>query len=208
MDTSSARWLRPPAHSSIDQGVVTITTESQTDLWQGTYYGFRVNNAPALLWEESGNFSFSVRATFQYQQQFDQCGIILHIDDKHWFKASIEHEVKADARLGSVVTNNGHSDWATTDITPVQQIYYRLSRRGPDFLLEHSADGERYIQMRVFHMMPLGETSKEMGRADPPINPDAVVNFGVYACSPGESTFTARFDQLMRTQCCWKPHSS
>lgn len=206
LDTTFAQWLRAPAKVVVNQDAVTLTTEPKTDFWQATYYGFRVANAPALLWEDNGNFSFSARTSFHYQRQFDQCGVILYLDDNNWFKASIEHEVNAAVRLGSVVTNNGYSDWATTDIAPVEQMYYKLSRRGPDFLLEHSVDGEHYVQMRVFHMMSLGETSSDMGRAHPPIDPQAVVKFGLYACSPGDSSFTARFDQLSRTECTWKPH--
>jgi len=206
LDTASARWLRSPVKSAIHQDSIELTTAPKTDLWQATYYGFRVANAPALLWQDADNFTFSVRASFQYQKQFDQCGIILYLDDNNWFKASIEHEVESDVRLGSVVTNNGYSDWATTDIAPVEQMYYKLSRRGPDFLLEHSADGERYVQMRVFHMMLLGDTSLTMGKADPPIKPEAVVEFGVYACSPGDSHFSAKFENLSRTECTWKPH--
>lgn len=206
LDTALARWLRSPAKSTINQHSIDLTTEPKTDLWQATYYGFRVANAPSLLWEDAGNFTFSVCATFQYQKQFDQCGIILYIDDNNWFKASIEHEINSEVRLGSVVTNNGYSDWATTDIAPVEQMYYKLSRRGPDFLLEHSIDGERYVQMRVFHMMSLGDTSMQMGKADPPMAPQAVVEFGVYACSPGDSQFTANFGKLSRTQSTWKSH--
>jgi len=122
-----------------------------------------------LLWEADTNFTFSARANFQYRRQFDQCGIILYLNDRNWFKASIEHEVNSDARLGSVVTNDGYSDWATTDIAPVEQMYYQLSRRGPDFLVERSADGVQYTQMRIFHMMALGETTEAMGKADWPL---------------------------------------
>ncbi len=206
LDTAAAQWISPPQKFELKPNTVTLTTEPNTDFWQGTYYGFRVANAPALLWQRQSNFTFAVRCTFDYVKQFDQCGIILFLDENNWFKASIEHEEHSQARLGSVVTNNGYSDWATTDIAPVSQMHYRLSRRGPDFLLEHSSDGKQYVQMRVFHLMSLGETSEEMGRADPPIDPNKAIKFGVYGCSPGESSFTAFFDQLVCTPSMWKPH--
>lgn len=206
LDPTTAKWLCAPSTSTVHQNLIELTTESETDLWQNTYYGFQIANAPALMWEEASNFTFSVRALFSYRRQFDQCGILLYLDEKNWFKASIEHEEKSKVRLGSVVTNHGYSDWATTDIDPVEQIYYRLSRRGPDFLAEHSMDGERYYQMRVFHMTSLGETSVEMSKADPPIDPYTDVKYGVYACSPGDSSFIAQFDQPNRHDCTWKPH--
>jgi len=60
--------------------------------------------------------------------------------------------------------------------------------------------------MRIFHMTVLGETTKAMGKADPLADPKSAVRFGLYACSPGASTFVARFNQLSYTECMWKPH--
>lgn len=47
-------------------------------------------------------------------------------------------------------------------------IWYRLSRRGPDMLIEQSSDGETFRQMRVFHLHRLGDTTEAMGRQNPP----------------------------------------
>lgn len=55
------------------------------------------------------------------------------MDSNNWFKASIEFEDKNLSRLGSVVTNNGYSDWATTDISTKTEVWSRLSHRGPGF---------------------------------------------------------------------------
>lgn len=38
------------------------------------------------------------------------------MDSENWLKASIEYENEQYQRLGSVVTNQGDSDWAATDI--------------------------------------------------------------------------------------------
>jgi regulation of enolase protein 1 (concanavalin A-like superfamily) len=70
----------------------------------------------------------------------------MYQNSDNWVKASIEYENNELAKLGSVVTNLGYSDWATTDIPNkiVKIIWYRLSRRGPDFLIETSEDGVIY----------------------------------------------------------------
>ena len=41
----------------------------------------------------------------------------MYLNSDNWFKASIEYEDEKIQRLGSVVTNHGYSDWATTDIS-------------------------------------------------------------------------------------------
>jgi hypothetical protein len=145
------RWHNQPARYSIDDTEIRITTEPGTDLWQRTYYGFRPDNSPMLVWDESRNVTVTVRARFTYQELFDQCGIVIYFNEDCWCKASIEYSDHSSADLGSVVTNGGYSDWATQPIAPRSEIYFRLNRRGPDFSLESSFDGNEYSQMRVFH---------------------------------------------------------
>ncbi|OQA47142.1 MAG: hypothetical protein BWY52_00329 [Chloroflexi bacterium ADurb.Bin325] len=206
LDLSSAEWLYPPRSYEVTEHSVTITTDPGTDFWQRSYYGFRNDNAPALLLTSAENFTFTARASFAYRSRYDQCGLIIYLDSDNWFKASAEAEDETLARLGSVVTNLGYSDWATTDIAMPTAMWYRLSRRGPDFLVEASPDGADFRQMRIFHLHRLGETTAEMGRLDPPAAPEQPVRFGLYACSPLESSFTARFDHLALEECRWRAH--
>lgn len=49
IDFSQAEWLHKPAEYFVSEDQVTIETEPTTDFWQRSYYGFRNNNAPALL---------------------------------------------------------------------------------------------------------------------------------------------------------------
>ena len=208
MDFSLWQWINRPRQYQVSPDFVEIVTEPGTDLWQRTFYGFRNDNAPALLLASDENFTFTTRVTFDYRQQFDQCGLIVYVDGENWFKASVEHENEDFVRLGSVVTNNGYSDWATTDIAAVTSIWYRLSRRGPDFLIESSIDGHDFRQMRIFHVHCLGETTEEMGKQNPPLPAGRSVRFGFYACSPLDSSFRARFSDLKMEGCLWRAHGA
>lgn len=208
IDFSTAKWLNQPKSFEITDRSVEITTEPNTDLWQRSYYGFRNDNAPALLLESQINFSFTAKTSFKYRTRFDQCGLIIYLGRDNWFKASIEYENENISRLGSVVTNHGYSDWATTDIPTTNTMWYRLSRRGPDFLIESSLDGVDFKQMRIFHLHSLGETSTEMGKLNPPAPPDRSIRFGLYACSPLNSSFQAKFSHFKLDNCLWKAHET
>lgn len=188
----NATWIYEPKEYSLSDEKLIIKTEPKTDFWQRTYYGFQNDNAPALLIPTSEKyFSFNVKTQFNSQQRFDQCGVIIYQDSDNWFKASIEYENENYQRLGSVVTNHGYSDWATTDI-PAQQkeMYYRLSRRGSDYCIENSYDGVHYKQMRIFHLFE--------GQGE--------IRIGVYACSPEDSSFEATFTDIKLTECKWDEH--
>ena len=194
MDFSAKQlqWTREPRAYTIADDKITITTQPCTDLWQRTYYHFRNDNAPVLqMTTDEKYFSFVVRTQFASYHRFDQCGIVMYLDSDNWIKASIEYENEEFQHLGSVVTNNGYSDWATTEIpASVKAMWYRLSRREDDFCIECSEDGVRFRQMRVCHMW----------QATGP------VRFGIYACSPEESSFEATFTDMQVLPCQWKAH--
>ncbi len=205
-DFNQGQWINEPKTKQLSQGSLQLKTEPETDFWQRSYYGFRKADAPALLFNTQENFSFLVKVAFNYQALFDQAGVIIFIDDDNWFKASIEYENGTFSKLGSVVTNIGYSDWATTDIKTPEYIWYRLSRRGPDFRIEFSYDGDEFYQMRIFHLHALGETSAEMCQGDPSETTNLNIRFGVYACSPTASSFTATFSEAVLGECIWEHH--
>ena len=143
-DSSNLKWTREPENYSISPEKIEITTKPHTDLWQRTYYHFRNDNAPVLQMEtDEKYFSFTVKTEFtDSHHRFDQCGVVLYLDSENWLKGSIEYETDEFQHLGSVVTNNGYSDWATTSIdASVKSMWYRLSRREDDFCIECSYDG-------------------------------------------------------------------
>ncbi len=192
IDTAKLKWTREPKNYEIGKEKIVIITSPNTDLWQRTYYGFRNDNAPALqLSTRDKYFSFTCKTQFDSKRRFDQCGIIMYLDSDNWLKASIEYENEKFQRLGSVVTNHGYSDWATTDIdASVKTMWYRLSRREADYCIECSYDGVNFKQMRICH---IAEGADE-------------IEFGIYACSPEQSSFKAVFTDLEISDCKWLAH--
>ena len=193
MDLKKFKWIREPETYGIGDDKITITTKPHTDLWQRTYYHFQNDNAPVLQMEtEEKYFSFVVRTEFEESHhRFDQCGIVMYLDSENWLKASVEYKNDVFQYLGSVVTNHGYSDWATTEIdASVKSVWYRFSRREDDYCIECSMDGETFHQIRICHMQ----------------EGNGKIRFGIYACSPEESSFQAVFTNMQVTDCRWKAH--
>lgn len=193
MNVERFTWIREPKEYTIEKDKVEIITEPHTDLWQRTYYHFQNDNAPVFQMETNEKyFSFVVKTDFtESHHRFDQCGIVMYLDSENWLKGSIEYENENFQHLGSVVTNNGYSDWATTEIgADMKQMWYRFSRREDDYRIECSEDGKRFKQMRICHMWNGGNT----------------IRFGVYACSPEDSSFKAVFTNMELMECQWKAH--
>lgn len=193
MNLNGFKWNREPESYEVLPDRIEVVTKPHTDLWQRTYYHFRNDNAPVFQIEtEEKYFSFVVKTEFQdSHHRFDQCGIVMYLDSENWLKGSIEYENEQYQHLGSVVTNNGYSDWATTEIgVDIKEMWYRFSRREDDYCIECSRDGKTFSQMRICHMLKGADK----------------IQFGIYACSPEESSFKAVFRHMEMQKCQWLPH--
>ena len=193
MDLNKFSWTRVPESAEEKDGKLFVVTSPHTDLWQRTYYHFRNDNAPVFqMQSDEKYFSFTLKTEFTAaKHRFDQCGIVMYLDSENWLKASVEYENERFSHLGSVVTDGGYSDWATTEAdNKVRVMWYRLSRREDDYRIECSRDGINFSQMRICHM------SKGGGR----------VSFGIYACSPEDSSFKAVFSDFSLGKCMWAAH--
>lgn len=173
-------WLNQP-DIRFEQGILSFSTSGETDFWQRTHYGFSRDDGHAMLTSLSSNFTISVKTSFEYKTQFDQCGLLLRIDALNWIKMSAEKEDSETNRLGSVVTNLGYSDWATSDVSGnIGEIWYKVKSTENDFILSSSLDGVVWTQMRIAHLH---------SRQRP-------INAGIYACSPKEGGFSVEFSEL------------
>lgn len=72
----------------------------------------------------------------------------------------------------------------------MKSIWFRLSRREDDYCIECSSDGQAFEQMRICHM----HEGKDK------------IRFGIYACSPENSSFKAVFTDMRMMECQWKAH--
>ena len=192
INATTMTWTRPPQQYTVTEERVNMITEPHTDLWQRTYYHFRNDNAPVLQLEtDEEYFSFVVRTEFDTKVRYDQSGVVMYLDSDNWLKASMEYENDQIQRLGTVVTNNGYSDWSSTDVdASIKSMWFRLSRRGQDFCVENSVDGVHFKQMRICHMFQVEKT----------------IRFGVYACSAEYSSFAASFTDMEMMECQWLAH--
>ena len=187
VNTKEMKWTRAPKQYKVTEDRVEIITEPHTDLWQRTYYHFRNDNAPVLQLETDEQFfSFVVKTDFDTKVRYDQSGIVMYLDSDNWLKAAMEYENDKIQRLGSVVTNNGYSDWSSVDVdASIKSMWFRFSRREDDFCIENSVDGVNFKQMRICHMF----------------NAKEKITFGIYACSAEDSSFKASFTDMEITEC-------
>lgn len=181
------RWRRPPPRWRSGGGELLVATAAGTDFWQGTHYGFRVDNGHALLAGLAGDFVLETRVRVAPIHRYDQAGLMVRLSPACWLKTSVEHEPGEPSRLGAVVTNGGWSDWSTQDVGPeaARDAAFRVTRRGADYLVEASPGGTAG-----------GWTQIRLARLHDDPGSGGTVRAGLYACSPKAAGFEARFLRL------------
>ncbi len=182
------RWRNPPPDFALTSHGLAIETAAQTDFWQRTHYGFRVDNGHHLALSIAGDLTVTTKVVSEFRHQYDQAGLLLWASPDCWVKTAVEWESADEpARLGAVVTNAGYSDWSTQDLAhPYGAAWFRIERRGDDVTVYAGtgpADGENPGALSQIRLARL--------HAGP-----GLLEAGLYACSPKGAGFVAHFSFL------------
>ena len=161
-----------------------MRTESKygTDFWQNEEAGIHKDSGHFFYLPRDDNFNLTLCWDAEINGNFEQCGIMIRIDDKNWIKASVMFEHKDNPSIACCVTQNGFSDWAShrLDYLP-EKMYYRIKRLHNDYVVYFSDDGENFEQIRLVHLKN---------------EHNYPILSGAYICSPRTSDFSATLTQL------------
>ncbi|MBQ9271507.1 MAG: DUF1349 domain-containing protein [Alphaproteobacteria bacterium] len=174
-------WQNEPQRVRFDDDGMYVVAKYRTDFWCCARYDFFKDDGHFFFSTAKDDFCCDLKWGFEQAGAFDQCGIMLRVDDKNWFKASIMYENKNTPMLATSLTNDGYSDLATLPLPQgATQIWYRLKRRKGCYIASYSLDGEYYSQLRKFYL----------------INDTESVRVGAYLCSPQRDDFEAVLHSL------------
>lgn len=178
---SRLRWLNPPPAVEVRDGWLSFAPGDQTDFWQKTLDGGARDNGHFLYLELSGDFVAETKVTGDFQNQYDQAGLMLRADATHWLKVDAENDPVGTPTLGVVITRET-SDWSVSRPAP-KEFFLRLERRGDLVEVRISVDGREWSLLRQA-TLPL---------KDP-------VQVGLFAACPIKAGLQARFDYLKITR--------
>jgi hypothetical protein len=142
------QWLNEPSVYSIEDDALHVTTEARTDFWRETHYGFTHDSGHVYGFSAGDAFTAQVRVRAQFEQLYDQAGIMVRLDAQRWLKAGLEFS-DGQAMLSSVLTD-GRSDWATGVYTgDPTDFWMRVSVANGVLRLQVSGDGEQWPLVRL-----------------------------------------------------------
>lgn len=171
-------WFCEPSTWQEVDGVLTVTTDAQSDFWRKTHYGFIRDNGHFYYTELEGDFTILVQVTGEYETLYDQAGIMVRVDEENWIKSGVEY-VDSIYYASAVVTRD-FSDWSVAPLGDTLSTFWlRVKREATTLVVEYSVDSERYTLLRNAYL-PM----------------DGRVKVGPMAASPGAVGFDVRFEGL------------
>lgn len=175
---SRMTWMNPPATERYESGSVYVRCKGKTDFWRKTFYGYVTDNGHFLRTPVRGDFTFQARVNGNYSSLYDQAGIMVRLDERHWMKCG--SEFFDERRWASVVFTHDFSDWSTMDdLLQNGPVYWRVARKKDSIEAQVSKDGERFTTVRQGYF------------------PAAVeVEVGIMCAAPEGQGFDAEFDLL------------
>src|SRR5262245_23029099 len=85
------KWFNPPASVNLGPGgTVTAKSKAKTDFWRKTFYGYVTDNGHFFYVPVFGEFLFQARVDGKYAALYDQAGLMVRLDDRHWMKCGSE----------------------------------------------------------------------------------------------------------------------
>lgn len=175
-------WLNEPENVRFDENAMQIFAKPKTDFWQSVHRGIQKDNGHFFFCRQNGDFILTLKWKFETLEQFSQCGLMLRVDERNWFKVSVMKEMLDKEAVVSSFTINGHSDWAGFDLNKnVSEVWFRLQRVDDDYTLFYSLDGAVFERIRMFYM-----TSYEG------------VKVGAYIACPNDNGFCAELSNIHR----------
>ncbi|EUB96434.1 protein of unknown function DUF1349, partial [Rhizobium sp. CF080] len=162
IDLSRMSWLNPPPESREGNGRLIARSGFETDFWQGTYYGFHRDTGHFLHRTRNGDFTAETSFVGRYEALYDQAGLMIRHDEKHWMKCGIEFT--DGARHFSVVVTNGHSDWSAFRLADdFEQISVRVTRMGDALFVQYRTDAQPDWRMARLAYFPPELTELSVG---------------------------------------------
>ena len=171
-------WHNEPGNWTRHGDIVNVVTDTKTDFWRKTHYGFVRDNGHFYFQEVRGDFVADVKVTGAYAALYDQAGLMVRADETTWMKCGIEFV--NGVQYASVVVTREYSDWSVIPLNPAPGSFWlRVSRQAGDVDVQYSLDGEHYTMLRIAHLTTVQE-----------------LQVGIMCASPEGPGFSVTFESL------------
>lgn len=178
MDIKDCQWINVPTKWVLKEDALYVTTNSNTDFWRETHYGFTRHSGHVFGCHVDGDFTLQLCIEGEFEKLYDQAGLMIEQNKQHWCKAGVEF---ADNQLllSSVLTDR-KSDWATGVFQGnPNKFWMRATLSNGVLRLQYSHDG---LTWPLIRLCPFPRGEKRF--------------VGAMCCSPERGGLKVRFSEF------------
>jgi regulation of enolase protein 1 (concanavalin A-like superfamily) len=173
--TNIMQWLNEPTEWRKSGDRLIVKTSPKTDFWRITHYGFIRDTGHFYFDTINTDFVVEVKIRGKYKDLYDQAGIMLRVDEKHWIKTGIEY-VDGVQNLSAVVTHD-YSDWSVLPWkNPADVLQMKVERRSEAIQIFYLNEESQYTLLRMTYL------------------PNTTIQVGVMCASPDGNGFEVIFE--------------
>jgi len=144
------KWYNEPASWSREGDRILVRADPHTDFWRKTHGGAVRDNGHFYFQRTEGSFLAEVQITGRYSSLYDQAGLMVRGDARHWLKCGIEY--LDGVQQASVVCTREWSDWSIVALSDAPTVWIRAEYRVPMVEVHYSMDGRKYSMIRQAHL--------------------------------------------------------
>ncbi|MEB2846736.1 DUF1349 domain-containing protein [Rhizobiales bacterium RZME27] len=182
---SQSRYGHEPSTWSVCGGALNVTTDPGTDFWRETHYGFIRDSGHFLGVSASDGFTVQIRVRGEFRNLYDQAGLMVRADDRHWVKAGVEF-TDGQAYFSAVVTNE-KSDWSLGQAIATSDFFVRITLAKESIRVQTSTDGKSWPLLRLAPF-PTSEACMVGPMTCSPEGGHLVVQFSEFSITPAKTT--------------------
>jgi uncharacterized protein len=150
---SQRAWLNPPKTWSDREGRISLSAESKSDFWRLTGSGTAADSGHFYFEEREGDFTVTVKLQADYAAQYDQAGLMIRIDEKHWIKTGVEF-LDGRENIATVVTRDFSDGSVVHPKDTSKAVWLKLTRKGDFVEIHYSPDNRSFEVVRQAYFPP------------------------------------------------------
>ncbi len=141
-------WHLAAPDFQIDDGMLKVITNENTDFWRITQYDFIHDNGHFFGKPVDHEFTAQVHVRANFHELYDQAGLMVRIDERRWIKVGVEF---SDGKLMmSTVLTEEKSDWAVMPAPAIiDGFWIRVTVRSGTVRAQYSVDGVDWPLLRL-----------------------------------------------------------
>lgn len=154
---NAMKWYVKGDTKEIQNGF-SIMSAAQTDFFVSPAEGDVYANAVFAYQEVKGDFVLRAKVSLEMEATYDAAVLLAMDHEKKWAKACFEATDLGYPAIVTVMTNERSDD---ANGVPIEgdSVWMQLSRKGDEFAIHYSTDGEKFSMAR-YAWIPMSQTLK------------------------------------------------